>query len=67
MSIDAIQHLRANSPFRSLWSTLGLVPLLLHDTDSNGQALAVALLLLVGNLAPEAQTPIRPARPRNET
>jgi MFS family permease len=53
--------LRANRPFRALWSaqsisflgdSLGLVTLLLYVADTTGQALAVALLLLVGDFAP---------------
>ncbi len=53
--------LRDNRPFRSLWcarsvsflgDSLGLVTLLLYVADATGQALAVALLLLVGDFAP---------------
>ena len=53
--------LRDNRPFRLLWcarsvsflgDSLGLVALLLYVADVTGQALAVALLLLVGDFAP---------------
>jgi MFS family permease len=53
--------LRDNRPFRWLWcarsvsflgDSLGLVALLLYVADTTGQALAVALLLLVGDFAP---------------
>ena len=53
--------LRGNRPFRRLWcarsvsflgDSLGLVALLLYVADTTGQALAVALLLLVGDFAP---------------
>jgi MFS family permease len=52
---------RSNRPFRSLWcarsisllgDSLGLVTLLLYTANTTGQALAVALLLLVGDFAP---------------
>ena len=53
--------LRDNRPFRWLWcarsvsflgDSLGLVALLLYVAETTGQALAVALLLLVGDFAP---------------
>jgi MFS family permease len=53
--------LRDNRPFRWLWcarsvsflgDSLGLVALLLYVAETTGQALAVALLLLVGDVAP---------------
>lgn len=53
--------LRSNRPFRRLWcarsvsflgDSLGLVALLLYVADATGQAMAVALLLLVGDFAP---------------
>jgi MFS family permease len=60
-AVGALQLLRANRPFRSLWcargvsflgDSLGLVALLLYVAEATGQALAVALLLLVGDFAP---------------
>ena len=59
--VGAMRLLRDNRPFRALWcarsvsflgDSLGLVTLLLYVADTNGQALAVALLLLVGDFAP---------------
>lgn len=59
--VGAMRLLRANRPFRALWcarsisflgDSLGLVTLLLYVADTTGQALAVALLLLVGDFAP---------------
>src|SRR5215210_2507694 len=56
-----LRLLRGNRPFRSLWcarstsflgDSLGLVTLLLYTANTTGQALAVALLLLVGDFAP---------------
>src|SRR5919112_5765320 len=56
-----LRLLRDNRSFRSLWyargisllgDSLGLVTLLLYTADTTGQALAVALLLLVGDFAP---------------
>ena len=58
---NALRLLRGNRPFRSLWcargisflgDSLGLVTLLLYTASTTGQALAVALLLLVGDFAP---------------
>lgn len=59
--VGATRLLRDNRPFRALWSarsisflgdSLGLVTLLLYVADTTGQALAVAMLLLVGDFAP---------------
>jgi MFS family permease len=59
--VGAVRLLRNNRPFRALWcsrsisflgDSLGLVTLLLYVADDTGQALAVALLLLVGDFAP---------------
>jgi len=58
--------LRSNRAFQSLWyarsisflgDSLGLVTLLLYTADTTGQALAVALLLLVGDFAPSLLGP----------
>ncbi|MBC6468898.1 MFS transporter [Actinomadura alba] len=57
----------ANRPFRLLWSaravsflgdSLSLVALMLYVADTTGQALAVALLLLVGDFAPALLGPL---------
>jgi hypothetical protein len=62
----ALRLLRANRAFRSLWcargvsflgDSLGLVTLLLYVAGETGQALAVALLLLVGDFAPSLPGP----------
>ncbi|NMO21360.1 MFS transporter [Pyxidicoccus fallax] len=59
--------LRHNAAFRALWSarvisftgdSLSLVALMLHVAGSTGQALAVSLLLLVGDFAPALLGPI---------
>lgn len=59
--VGATRPLRDNRPFRALWfarsisflgDSLGLVTLLLYVADTTGRALAVALLLLVGDFAP---------------
>src|SRR5215210_4044894 len=56
-----LRLLRGNRPFRSLWcarsisflgDSLSLVALMLYTANTTGQALAVALLLLVGDFAP---------------
>ncbi|MCY1020439.1 MFS transporter [Pyxidicoccus sp. MSG2] len=56
-----------NRPFRSLWTarvisftgdSLSLVALMLHVAGATGQALAVSLLLLVGDFAPALLSPI---------
>src|SRR5918998_1578518 len=61
VGVGAKSLLRDNRPFRWLWcarsvsflgDSLGLVTLLLYTADTTGQALAVALLLLVGDFAP---------------
>jgi MFS family permease len=57
----------ANRPFRLLWTartvsflgdSLGLVVLMLYVADTTGHALAVALLLLVGDFAPALLGPL---------
>jgi MFS family permease len=62
-----LRLLGANAPFRLLWSaravsylgdSLGLVALMLHVADTTGRALAVALLLLVGDFAPALLGPL---------
>jgi MFS family permease len=62
----ALRLLRGNRSFRSLWyargisflgDSVGLVTLLLYTADTTGQALAVALLLLVGDFAPSLLGP----------
>jgi MFS family permease len=63
----SLRLLGANPPFRLLWSaravsflgdSLGLVALILHVADTTGRALAVALLLLVGDVAPALLGPL---------
>jgi MFS family permease len=63
----SLRLLGANRPFRLLWSartvsflgdSLGLVALLLHVADTTGQALAVALLLLAGDVVPALLGPL---------
>ncbi|WP_455358711.1 MFS transporter [Streptomyces sp. SYSU K21746] len=63
----ALRLIRANRPFRVLWAartvsflgdSLSLVTLMLYVADSTGQALAVALLLLVGDFAPALLGPL---------
>jgi MFS family permease len=65
--VGSLRLLGANRPFRLLWSaravsflgdSLGLVALMLHVADTTGQALAVALLLLVGDFAPALLGPL---------
>lgn len=65
--VGLLRLLRANRPFRSLWcargisflgDSLGLVVLLLYVADATGQAMAVALLLLVGDFAPALLGPL---------
>ncbi|RLP97893.1 MFS transporter [Micromonospora sp. CV4] len=60
------QLLRRNRPFRALFSarlvsyagdSLSLVALMLHVADTTGQALAISLLLLVGDFAPSLLGP----------
>jgi MFS family permease len=59
--------LRGSRSFRTLWvartvsflgDSLSLVALMLHVADTTGQALAVALLLLVGDFAPSLLSPL---------
>ncbi|MEV6651206.1 MFS transporter [Streptomyces sp. NPDC051219] len=63
----ALRLIRANRPFSVLWTartvsflgdSLSLVALMLYVADSTGQALAVALLLLVGDFAPALLGPL---------
>ena len=58
--------LRGNRSFRTLWvartvsflgDSLSLVALMLYVADTTGEALAVALLLLVGDFAPSLLSP----------
>lgn len=65
--MGALQLLRQNRPFRSLWSarvisfagdSLSLVALMLHVASTTGQALAVSLLLLAGDFAPALFSPL---------
>ena len=65
--MGALRLLRHNTAFRSLWSSrvisftgdsLSLVALMLHVAGSTGQALAVSLLLLVGDFAPALLGPL---------
>jgi MFS family permease len=62
-----LRLLASNRPFRLLWSartvsflgdSLSLVALMLYVAESTGQALAVALLLLVGDFAPALLGPL---------
>lgn len=64
---SALSILRDNPRFLSLWSsrvisatgdTLSLVALMLHVADTTGQAIAVSLLLLVGDFVPSLLSPI---------
>jgi MFS family permease len=59
--------LRGNPAFRALWGarfvsvagdSLGLVALMLYVADTTGQALAVSVLLLVGDFAPALLSPV---------
>jgi MFS family permease len=63
----SLRLLGANPPFRLLWTartvsflgdSLGLVALMLHVADTTGQALAVAMLLLVGDFTPALLGPL---------
>ncbi|MBG0833224.1 MFS transporter [Planomonospora sp. ID67723] len=63
----ALRLLRDNPGFLSLWSsrvvsvsgdTLSLVALMLHVAETTGQAIAVSLLLLVGDFVPSLLGPI---------
>ncbi|MEV4824379.1 MFS transporter [Micromonospora sp. NPDC049274] len=65
-SLRPTQLLRRNRPFRALFSarlvsyagdSLSLVALMFHVAETTGKALAVSLLLLVGDLAPSLLGP----------
>ena len=65
--MGALQLLRQNRAFRSLWSarvisfagdSLSLVALMLHVASTTSQALAVSLLLLAGDFAPALLSPL---------
>jgi MFS family permease len=65
--VGALRLVRTNRPFRLLWTArtvsflgdaLGLVALMLYVTETTGQALAVAILLLVGDFAPALLGPL---------
>lgn len=65
--MGALRLLWRNKAFRALWSarvisftgdSLSLVALMLHVAGSTGQALAVSLLLLVGDFAPALLGPV---------
>ncbi|GAA2590743.1 MFS transporter [Actinomadura fulvescens] len=64
---SALRLVRSDPPFRRLWTaravsflgdSLSLVALMVHVADTTGQALAVALLLLVGDFAPALLGPL---------
>ncbi len=66
-AVGSLRLLGANRPFRLLWSaravsflgdSLSLVALMLYVAHTAGQALAVALLLLVGDFAPALFGPL---------
>lgn len=65
--LGGLRLLQANGPFRALFSSrtvaftgesMGLVALMLFVADTTGQAIAVSLLLLVGDFAPALLGPI---------
>jgi len=65
--VGALELLRTNARFRSLsgarivsfvGDSVSLVALMLYVADSVGQALAIALLLLVGDFTPSLVSPI---------
>ena len=65
--MSGLALLRTNQPFRQLWAaraisyfgdSLGLVALMLYVAQSTGQALAVAVLLLVGDFTPALLGPL---------
>jgi MFS family permease len=65
--MGSLALLRANRPLRLLWTartvsflddSLSLVALMLYVGDATGAALAVALLLLVGDFAPALLVPL---------
>ncbi len=64
---NSLRLVRTNRPFRLLWTArtvsfvgdaLSLVALMLHVAETTGQALAVAILLLVGDFAPALLSPL---------
>ncbi|NBE94877.1 MFS transporter [Nonomuraea sp. KC401] len=66
-ALSGLQLLRHSAGFRSLWSArvvsvggdaLSLVALMLHVAGTTGQAIAVSLLLLVGDFVPSLLSPI---------
>lgn len=66
-AVGALTLLRVNRSFRLLWTartvsflgdSLSLVALMLYVADETGQALAVAVLLLVGDFAPALLGPL---------
>jgi MFS family permease len=65
--VGSVALLRTNRPFRGLWTartvsyfgdSLSLVALMLHAAQTSGQALAVAILLLVGDFFPALLGPV---------
>jgi MFS family permease len=65
--VGSLRSVRANRPFRLLWTAravsflgdaLSLVALMLYVAETTGQALAVAMLLLVGDFAPALLGPL---------
>ncbi len=65
--VSSLGLVRTNRPFRLLWTArtvsfvgdaLSLVALMLYVAETTGQALAVALLLLVGDFAPALLGPL---------
>lgn len=65
--MSALRLLRTNKPFRVLSTarlvsfvgdSVSLVALMLHVADTAGQALAIALLLLVGDFVPSLVSPV---------
>ncbi|MGH3984803.1 MAG: MFS transporter [Pseudonocardiaceae bacterium] len=65
--VSSLRLVRTNRPFRLLWTArtvsflgdaLSLVALMLYVAETTGQALAVAILLLVGDFAPALLGPL---------
>ncbi|MGH3972967.1 MAG: MFS transporter [Pseudonocardiaceae bacterium] len=65
--MSSLRLVRTNRPFRLLWTArtvsflgdaLSLVALMLYVAETTGQALAVAILLLVGDFAPALLGPL---------
>jgi MFS family permease len=65
--VGSLRLVRTNRPFRLLWTArtvsfvgdaLSLVALMLYVAETTGQALAVAILLLVGDFAPALLGPL---------